>query len=218
MKKLLCPSMMCAKYENFLDEIKLLDEAGVDILHNDVMDGRFVPNFGMGMQDMEVICKNAKTITDIHLMVEEPERYIDKFAKLGVSIIYIHPESSRQAVRTLQNMRYMGVHPGIAVSPEVTVDMLIPYFSLVDYIMVMTVNPGFSGQKYLPFIDDKIVNLIAAKKQNKYNYKIMIDGACSPDIIKKLSSVGVDGFILGSTALFNKGRNYMEIINELRMI
>ena len=94
-----------------------------------------------------------------------------------------------------------------------TVDMIQPYLSLVDYIMVMTVNPGFAGQKYLSFIDEKIERLV--KEKEKYNYKILVDGACSPDVIKKLAQLGVDGFILGTSALFNKNRDYKDIISEL---
>jgi Pentose-5-phosphate-3-epimerase len=216
LERLLCPSMMCAKYEQLAEEVHALEEAGIDIFHIDIMDGTFVPNFGMGLQDTELICKLATTPVDVHLMIQEPGRYVDKFAALGVSIMYIHPEADKQPVRTLQHMRELGLKPGIAVSPERTMEMMRPFLSLVDYIMIMTVNPGFAGQKYLSFVDEKIAQLAAEKP--KYDYKLLIDGACSPETIKRLNANGVEGFILGTSALFNQSESYKEIIAGLRVM
>lgn len=220
MNKILCPSMMCAKYNNLEQEINTLEEAGVDIFHIDIMDGSFVPNFGMGLQDAELICNLAQKEVDVHLMIQEPGRYIKKFADMGASIIYIHPESDRQPVRTLQTVQDFGMKAGIAVSPEVTIEAIRPLLTLVDYILVMTVNPGFAGQQYLPLVDEKIEMLTALKQQQplKYHYEIMVDGACSPDKIRALYPRGVNGFILGTSALFGKKRSYREIMAELRAI
>lgn len=214
MEKLLCPSMMCANYSNLEKEIKQLERADIDIFHIDIMDGSFVPNFGMGLQDVELICKVATKKKDVHLMINEPNRYIKKFVDLGIDIIYIHPESDRQPVRTLQMIRELGKQPGIVLSPEISVEIIKPLLSLVDYIMIMTVNPGFSGQKYLSLVNDKIIQLIQLSKQ--YNFKTIIDGACSPEKIKEFSFKGVNGFVLGTSALFNKNKKYEEIIAELR--
>ena len=214
MEKLLCPSMMCADYSNLKDEINKLERADIDIFHIDIMDGSFVSNFGMGLQDTELICKLAAKKVDVHLMIDNPGRYVKKFADLGVDIIYIHPESDRQPVRTLQTIRELGKQPGIVLSPEVAVETIKPLLSLVDYIMVMTVNPGFAGQKYLTLVNEKIMQLVELSKQ--YDFKILIDGACSPEKIKELSAKGVNGFVLGTSALFNKGREYSEIMAELR--
>ena len=205
MEKLLCPSMMCAKYENLAEEIKELEEANIDIFHIDIMDGDFVPNFGMGLQDTELICKLSSKKVDVHLMINNPSRYIKKFADLGVDIIYIHPESERQPVKTLQEIRELGKEAGIVLSPEISVDTIKPLLSLIDYVMVMTVNPGFAGQKYLSLVDEKIDELVEFR--DKYNFKILIDGACSPEKIKILSLKGVQGFVLGTSALFNKNKN-----------
>ncbi|WP_407377508.1 ribulose-phosphate 3-epimerase [Megamonas funiformis] len=214
MEKLLCPSMMCAKYENLAEEIKELEEANIDIFHIDIMDGDFVPNFGMGLQDTELICKLSLKKVDVHLMINNPSRYIKKFADLGVDIIYIHPESERQPIKTLQEIRELGKEVGIVLSPEISVDTIKPLLSLIDYVMVMTVNPGFAGQKYLSLVDEKIDELVEFK--DKYNFKILIDGAWSEEKIKTLSLKGVQGFVLGTSALFNKNEKYKEIIPRLR--
>lgn len=214
MEKLLCPSMMCANYSNLAQEVKSLEAAGIDIFHMDVMDGSFVPNFGMGLQDIEFVCKNATKKTDVHLMINNPNNYIEKFASLGVDIIYIHPESDRQPVKTLQAIRALGKQPGIVLSPEVAVETIKPLLSLIDYIMVMTVNPGFAGQKYLSLVDEKIDQLVVLSE--KYGFKILVDGACSPEKIKELSARGVTGFVLGTAALFNKGKAYADIVPHLR--
>lgn len=215
MEKLLCPSMMCADFSSLKDEIENLEKGGIDIFHLDVMDGSFVPNFGMGLQDIEYICKTATKPCDVHLMIENPSKYIDKFAKLGVNIIYIHPETDSHACRTLQMIRDAGVKSGIAVNPGTSFETVKDLLYLCDYVMLMSVNPGFAGQKYLDFVSEKFKKFVD-ESENYGGYDVMIDGACSPEKIEKLSKIGVKGFILGTSALFGKGRSYKEIIDELR--
>ncbi|MFU7517196.1 ribulose-phosphate 3-epimerase [Clostridium sp. HCS.1] len=215
MKKILCPSMMCANYANLGQEIRLLEEAKIDIFHLDVMDGNFVPNFGMGLQDIEFICKNSHKPCDVHLMINHPEHYIEKFIDLGCEIVYIHPEADIQACRTLQKIKDLGAHPGIAVNPGTSFESIKNLLYLCDYVIVMTVNPGFSGQHYLDFITPKFQEFV--EHAPLYGgYHVMIDGACSPEKIKELSLIGVEGFILGTSALFHKNKPYSTIIDNLR--
>lgn len=215
MEKLLCPSMMCADFSSLKDEIENLEKSGIDIFHLDVMDGSFVPNFGMGLQDIEYICKTATKPCDVHLMIENPSKYIDKFAKLGVNIIYIHPETNSHACRTLQMIRDAGVKSGIAVNPGTSFETVKELLHLCDYVMLMSVNPGFAGQKYLDFVTEKFEKFVD-EAENYGGYDVMIDGACSPDKIQMLSKIGVKGYILGTSALFGKDKSYKEIIDELR--
>ena len=138
----------------------------------------------------------------------------DWFIKAGADIIYIHPESERYVVKTLAHIKEMGAKAGIAVNPDTSVSSISEILNLCDYVMVMTVNPGFAGQAFIDFTKKKIKQLVELKEE--YGFKIMIDGHCSPEVVEDLSNLGADGFILGSSALFRKGKTYKQLISELR--
>ena len=214
MERLLCPSMMCADYGKLAKEVQDLDKAGVDIFHCDVMDGMFVPNMTMGIMDIKTIRKNTDKMVDCHLMIENPSNKIDWFIDAGCDLIYIHPESERYVIKTLAHIKSRGKLAGIAVNPDTSIETIREMLNLVDYVMVMTVNPGFAGQKFIEFTKDKIKKLVELKKE--YGFKITIDGSCSPAVIKELSDMGCDGFILGTSALFGKDRTYHELVKDLK--
>ncbi|MBM7689043.1 ribulose-phosphate 3-epimerase [Enterococcus ureilyticus] len=214
MSILLCPSMMCADFSNLKKETQELDQAGIDIFHMDFMDGSFVPNFGMGLQDFELVRSVTEKPVDVHLMIQEPSKYVEKFADLGADIIYIHPEADQQAARTLDIIHQKGKKAGIAINPGTSVEMVQGLLPLVDYVMVMTVNPGFAGQKYLEYTDSKIEKLLALT--NEYHFDVMVDGAISPEKVQQLSKIGVKGFVLGTSALFGKTSTYQETLGKLR--
>ncbi len=214
MTRLLCPSMMCANYGHLGDEVRALDDAGADIFHCDIMDGSFVPNFTMGVMDVKTIRRYTDKLVDCHLMIENPSSKVDWFIDAGANIVYIHPESERYVVKTLAHIKERGAFAGIAVNPDTSVASISEILNLCDYVMVMTVNPGFAGQGFIDFTRKKVAQFAGLKKE--YGFKLMIDGHCSPEVIEDLSSIGADGFILGSSALFRKGRTYKELIEELR--
>lgn len=211
---LLCPSMMCANFSNLEDDTKKLTDAGTDIFHIDIMDGGFVPNFGMGLQDFELIRSVTNKQVDVHLMIDNPSKYVEKFADMGADIIYIHPEADIQAARTLDTIKSKGKKAGIAINPGTSIETIQELLPLIDYLMVMTVNPGFAGQKYLDFVTEKIKKINALKEQ--FDFEIMVDGAISPEKIQELRKLGVKGFILGTSALFGKEESYETILNNLR--
>ncbi|AIS59153.1 ribulose-phosphate 3-epimerase [Listeria ivanovii] len=211
---LICPSMMCADFANLKQEVEVLDQAGSDIFHIDIMDGKFVPNFGMGLQDFEAIRKLTKKLVDVHLMIMNPGDYVETFADMGADIIYIHPEADIHPARTLDKIKQKGKKAGIAINPGTSIATVKELLPLVDYVMVMTVNPGFAGQAYLDYVDQKISELLTAK--SNYSFEIMVDGAIAPKKIAKLSKMGVKGFVLGTSTLFGKAGSYQEIIQKLK--
>lgn len=206
MKINLCPSMMCARYGHLQNEIDSLQDAGADIFHLDVMDGHYVHNLGMGIQDIKYICSHSSIQTEVHLMIENPFEYIQLFADAGVDIIYIHPESEYHAITTLQKIQEMGLEGGIVLNPATAVTTITELLPVVKRIMVMGVNPGQAGQMYLPYAEKKIDQLIALK--NQYDFSIGMDGACNIDRIVRLSKRGVQNFVLGTAALFNGDMDY----------
>jgi ribulose-phosphate 3-epimerase len=213
-EKIICPSMMCANYDFLKTEVQILDQAGADIFHIDIMDGSFVPNFGMGTQDVECIRRNTNKPIDVHLMIENPGNYVDLFLGLGVDIIYIHPEADKHPVRALGKIKAAEKQAGIAINPGTSMETIEELLPILDYLMIMTVNPGFAGQKYLEFVNNKIKRLVKLKEE--YGFKVMVDGAISPQKIEELSKMGVDGFVLGTSALFGKSESYEKIIGELK--
>ena len=215
--KLLLPSMMCADFGCLRDEVRALEAAGADGFHLDLMDGNYVPNYGMGLQDIEWICKNATVPCDVHMMAVDPGRYVTKFAEYGVKVIYVHPEADMHVARTLASIRELGVKAGIAINPGTSFAAVETILPLVDYVMAMTVNPGFAGQKWLDFVNPKLEQLVAASHEGANNYEVIVDGNCSPERIAQASAMGVKGFVLGTAGLFGHG-DYKASMDVLRAL
>lgn len=208
--------MMCANYANLEKEIYELEEAGIDSFHIDIMDGNFVPNFGVGRHDVQYIRRTTQKPVEVHLMVTNPIKNIDIFIDMGVDVIYIHPESDHHPSTTLQKIIEAGITPGIAINPGTSVESILELLYIVDRVLVMAVNPGHAGQVYLPYVGQKIDKLLAIK--DEYKFEVYWDGSCSRDKIATFAPRGISGFVLGTATLFYQSKTYKEILSEIKMI
>ena len=214
----LMASMMCADYGNLEKEVKNLEEGGIDSFHIDIMDGRYVPNFAMSLNDMRYIAKAASKPLDVHLMIEHPNNRIGLFIdclRKG-DTIYIHPEAEYHPSTTLQSIINAGMIPGIAVNPGTSVETVMEMLRIVKKVLVMSVNPGNAGQMYLPYVGKKITKLLALKED--MDFEIYWDGACSADKILEYAPKGVAGFVLGTTLLFGKDQPYIDTLQNIRKL
>ncbi len=207
-------SMMCANYACLKDEVKMLENAGIDIFHIDIMDGSFVDNFGMGYQDMKFIKESTTKQVEAHLMVKEPYNYLSILFDLAIDIIYIHPEVCADSATIIEKIHKQGLTAGIALNPGTSLASVEELLNVADRVLVLGVNPGHSGRKYQSYVDDKIKRLLGLKKGRKF--EIYIDGAVTKERINQWKNSGVKGFILGTATLFQKEQNYEEILRGIR--
>ena len=212
----LMASMMCADYGNLEKEVKSLEEGGIDSFHIDIMDGRYVPNFAMSLNDMKYIAGVTGKPLDVHLMIEHPNNRIDLFLQhlRKGDTLYIHPEAEYHPSTTLQSIINAGMIPGIAINPGTSVETVMEMLRIVKKVLVMSVNPGNAGQMYLPYVGNKITKLLAIKED--MDFEIYWDGACSADKILEYAPRGVAGFVLGTTLLFGKEQSYGETLRNIR--
>lgn len=212
----LTASMMCANYGHLEKEVRDLEQGGIDSFHIDIMDGRYVPNFAMSLNDMRYIASATKKPLDVHLMIEHPNNHINLFLnnlRKG-DTVYIHPEAEYHPSTTLQSIINAGMIPGIAINPGTSIETVMEMLRIVKKVLVMSVNPGNAGQMYLPYVGKKITKLLALK--DEMNIQIYWDGACSADKIIEYAPKGVDGFVLGTTLLFGKEQTYAETLKNIR--
>lgn len=214
----LTASMMCANYAHLETEVRNLEEGGIDSFHIDIMDGRYVPNYAMSLNDMRYIASATKKPLDVHLMVEHPNNTIALFLEnlRKGDTVYIHPEAEYHPSTTLQKIINAGMIPGIAINPGTSVETVMEMLRIVKKVLVMSVNPGNAGQMYLPYVGKKITKLLAIKEE--MDFEIYWDGACSAERILEYAPKGVKGFVLGTTLLFGKDRPYGETLADIRAL
>ena len=212
----LMASMMSANYASLEQEVLDLDAAGIDSFHIDIMDGRYVPNYAMSLNDLKCIRSLTKRPLDVHLMVEHPSNTINLFisALHPGDTIYIHPEAEYHPSTTLQKIIDAGMIPGIAINPGTSVEAVYEMLRIVRKILVMSVNPGSASQMFLPYVRDKYERLLECK--GPMDFDIYWDGACSADKIMEYAPLGVKGFVIGTTLLFSVDRPYADTIEAIK--
>lgn len=202
-QKIIAPSILTADFSNLSQQIRSVELGGADWIHCDIMDGKFVPNLTFGPVVVKAIRKITKLPIDVHLMIQDPDSLIENFIQSGANWITVHQEEVVHLNRTLTRIHELGAKAGVAINPSTPVSTLAEVLNLVDMILVMTVNPGFGGQEFIPNTIKKIKELVLMRKMNSADFLIEVDGGIGINNIKDLHNDGVDVFVVGN-AIYGK--------------
>jgi ribulose-phosphate 3-epimerase len=201
---LIVPSILAADFARLADEIRRVEQGGATMIHIDIMDGHFVPNLTMGPPLVTSIRKVTKVEFDVHLMIEDPDRYITDFAQAGANHISVHQEACIHLDRTLHHIKDHGVKAGVVLNPATPVGMLEDVLDVVDHVLIMSVNPGFGGQEFIPHSLNKIRRLRRMREEQRLEFAIEIDGGVSRDNVAEIVKAGCDWLVAGSS-VFHSG-------------
>ena len=213
MKKI-APSILSADFSRLGKEVRAVEAAGADVIHVDVMDGHFVPNITIGPVVVEGLKKITTLPLDTHLMIQEPDRYVEAFAKAGSDWITVHAEVCNELHQTIKKIRELKVRPGVVINPETPLEALDSILGEIDLVLIMSVNPGFGGQGFIPSALDKVARLKEIVEREHYPIEIEVDGGIKLDNVEAVAKAGGDIFVLG-TGIF-KTVNYKETLRQLR--
>lgn len=196
---IVAPSLLASNFLRLEEECDMLNKSKADWFHLDVMDGRFVPNISFGLPVIEQIRKTTHKICDVHLMIEEPEKYAEAFKQAGADILTVHYEACKHLHRNIQQIKNLGMKAGVALNPHTPVELLHDVIEDIDVVLIMSVNPGFGGQQFIPHTIDKIRALRKIIKQYNLHTLIEIDGGVTVENARALTHVGADVLVAGST-------------------
>lgn len=210
----IAPSILASDFSKLGEEIERTSKAGADYIHIDVMDGMFVKNITIGPPVIKSIRKYTDIPFDVHLMIEEPSRYIDDFVKAGADIITIHLEAEKNIEKAINLIKSKGIKVGLSIKPNTPIDEIMKYLNLIDIVLIMTVEPGFGGQSFIEEMMEKVKTIKREIEKNKLNIKIEVDGGINQETIKIAKSAGVDICVAGTSVY--KSSDMKTTINQMK--
>jgi ribulose-phosphate 3-epimerase len=199
MKKLLAPSVLSADFSNLSQGIRLVELGGADLIHCDIMDGHFVPNLTFGPLIVDAVKRTTKLPLDVHLMIKNPDNFLSDFKKAGAEYLTVHQEEVVHLHRTVAKIKDLGMKPGVSLNPGTPVSTLSEILPFVDLVLIMSVNPGFGGQKFIPHTMSKVRELVELREMFEYKYLIEVDGGINKKTISSALNAGCDIFVAGSS-------------------
>ena len=220
MDNVLAPSILAADFMRLGEQVKAVSDEGAEYLHIDVMDGMFVPSLSLGVCIVESVRKDTDMILDVHLMIKEPIRYVDGFARAGADLITVHLEACTDVWGTLEMIHSAGCRAGLSIKPQTPVEAVEEYLELVDLILIMSVEPGFGGQSYIPKSTARIKEMAKLIADSGYDIELQVDGGIKLNNVREVLDAGANVIVAGSAIFKNPGPNtqaFMEILRENRV-
>jgi len=218
MKKIqISPSILSADFSQLGNEIKRLEEGGADMIHVDVMDGHFVPNLTIGPPVIKALRKQCSIKFDVHLMISPVHKYIEAYADAGADIITIHPEATDNLEESISKIKSLNKKVGVSLNPESKLDLITKYLEKIDLVLIMSVNPGFGGQKFMPEVLDKVKQLKDIKSKRNMNFDIEIDGGINFDNCQSAIEAGANILVSGTTVFKSNNGDIKKNINLLKL-